>query len=243
MIKRKSLRLALFFQALLTLVPGLAGADSRPPEKWLVDYIDKVPPIIMKEPFLELLGQTGPTVPYTYREVVKLAGHSCGAVAGAWMISRKALDALYPAGIPVRGQIKVAMPGAEDEWLVGVFGEVIAYVTGAAPKTGFPGAEFGREYNRRNLMSYGEKPAGTPPAKMAWIFERTDTGVRVAVKYDLSRIKPAATQERTEMGAKVSKGLATPEEAREWREYWNARARFVLENGDAPGLFSVEKLR
>ncbi|MBS3920262.1 MAG: hypothetical protein KG012_15435 [Deltaproteobacteria bacterium] len=211
--------------------------------KWLVDYIEKIPPVLMKEPFLELLGQTDRPVPYTFREAVKLAGHSCGAVAGAWVITRKALQTLYPDTLPVRGRIKVTMPGAEDEWYVGVFGEVITYLTGAAPKTGFPGAEFGQAYNRRNLMNYREKPSGIPPAKMVWIFERIDTGAKVAIRYDLNQIKPPQTPERTEMGAKVASRKATPEEVREWREYWNARAKFVLDHGDTlTGFFVVEKL-
>ena len=60
-------------------------------------------------------------------------------------MTRKALEALYPDGeIPMRGQISVEAPGAEDEWFVGVFGDVITFVTGASPHTGFIGAEFGK---------------------------------------------------------------------------------------------------
>lgn len=115
---------------------------------WTQDYITNISPIMMREPFLELLGQVEGSIPYTYEEVVKLSGHSCGAISGAWIITRKAIAALYPNEVPVRGQIKVTAPGAEDEWLVGIFGEVISYITGAAPKTGFPGSEFDQEYNR-----------------------------------------------------------------------------------------------
>jgi hypothetical protein len=209
---------------------------------WLVDYIDRVPPILIKEPFLELLGQNNQPIPYSYKEAVKLTGHSCAAVAGAWIMTRKALEALYPDTLPVRGQIKVMIPGTEDEWFVGIFGQVITYVTGAAPKTGFPGAEFGQAFNRRNLMDYREKPSGTPPPKMVWIFERTDTQAKVSVTYDLSRAKPSMTPEESKMGSKIANGQATPGEAKQWRENWNARAQFVLENGDrTPGVFTVEK--
>ena len=112
---------------------------------WDQDYISEVPPIMMIDPYLQIFGQSQVAVPYTYETAVKLAGHSCGAVTGAWTITRKALEVLYPGGeVPVRGQIQVEAPGAEDEWYVGVFGEVITYITGAAPKTGFIGAEFGQ---------------------------------------------------------------------------------------------------
>lgn len=66
---------------------------------------------------------------------------------------------MYPDGeIPVRGQIAVEAPGAEDEWFVGVFGEVITFVIGASPKTGFIGSEFGQVnglFVRQNKMAAG----------------------------------------------------------------------------------------
>lgn len=208
---------------------------------WTQDYITKVPPIMLKDPFIELLGQTDMPISFTYEEAVKLAGHSCGAVTGAWTITRKALEVLYPHEIPIRGQIKVTAPGAEDEWLVGVFGEVISYITGAAPKTGFPGGDFGKAFNRRNLMSYPEEFTKVPPNKMFWLFERLDTGAKVAVYYNAGMVQPPATPERNAMSMKMAKGEATPEEAQDWITYWNAKAIFVLENADTlPGLFTVE---
>lgn len=240
----KAFRAIVFLASVLAFAPpGAASEDKLSEPGWLVDYIDRVPPILMKEPFLELLGQTHQPVPYIYREAVKLTGHSCAAVAGAWAMTRKALEALYPEALPVRGQIKAMMPGSEDEWYIGVFGQVITYLTGAAPRTGFPGAEFGQAFNRRNLMVYRDKPAGTLPPKMVWVFERIDTGERVGVSYDLGKVKPPLTAEEGRMGTKMVNGQATPEEAKIWRENWNARARFVLEQADlTPGLFTVQKL-
>jgi hypothetical protein len=207
---------------------------------WTQDHIRNVPPILMKDPFLELLGQTDKPIPYTYEEAVKLAGHSCGAVAGAWVITRKALEALYPNEIPVRGQIVVEAPGAEDEWIVGVFGEIMTYVTGASPKTGFPGGPFGEGHRRRNLLHYKEEPSHTPPTQMVWVFRRSDTGAEVGVRYDLSMIEPKGTPERNRTAAKMARGTATSEETREWVEYWNARVRFIFDNaGTLAGFFTV----
>jgi len=211
--------------------------------QWTQDHVKAVSPILMRDPFLELLGQTDKPIPYTYEEAVKLSGHSCGAVAGAWIITRKALEALYPDAIPERGEIVIEAPGAEDEWIVGVFGEVMAYVTGASPKTGFPGGPFGKGYRRRNLLNYREEPAHTPPAKMVWVFRRLDTGAQVGVRYDLSMIQPPGTPERTKMTAKLARGDATPEEAGDWVEYWNARVRFIFDNADTlKGLFTLTDL-
>ncbi len=210
---------------------------------WDQDYIDQVPPIMMVEPYYKIFGQSQVAVPYYYEDAVKLAGHSCGATTGAWTITKKALEALYPNGeIPVRGQIAVEAPGAEDEWYTGVFGEIIAYITGAAPKTGFIGAEFGETndlFIRQNKMTYPEEPTGTLPPKMEWIFTRLDTGRKVGVNFNLSIITPIATEERQAMGAKMAQGLATPEEAEDYYKYWNDRALFVLENADMDGFFTV----
>ncbi len=208
---------------------------------WLEDYINEVPVVMMRDPFLELLGQVEGSIPYSYGEVVKFSGHSCGAVAGAWMMTVKALAWLYGDEVPVRGRVRVFAPGRPDESTVGVLGEVISYITGAAPESGFPGGGFGREYNRRNLMVYPEVESGLPLHKMVWVFERLDTGEKVGVRYDVSKIEPASTAEWGEMGAKVARGEASEEERRDWVEYWNERARFVLFNGDVPGLFEVEK--
>jgi hypothetical protein len=169
-----------------------------------------------------------------------MAGHSCSAVAGAWTITRKALEALYPKEIPERGKILVEAPGAEDEGVVGVFGEVITYVTGASPGTGFPGGPFGKGYNRRNLLRYKEEPANTPLTKMVWVFRRLDTGAEIGVRYDLSMLRPAGTPEHRAVAGKLARGEATPEEAAKWKEYWNARVRFIFENADTlEGFFTL----
>lgn len=220
---------------------------TEPPEPalWTQDYITQVPPIMMMEPYFQIFGQSQVAVPYTYENAVKLSGHSCGAVAGAWTIARKALEVLYPNGeIPVRGQIAVEAPGAEDEWFVGVFGEVITYITGAAPHTGFNGSEFGQVnpiFVRQNKMVYLDAPSGKQPPQLEWIFTRLDNGAKVGVNFNLAVITPIATPERQEMGKKMAAGTATPEEAADYYEYWNARAKFVFENADTlEGFFNVK---
>ena len=210
---------------------------------WEQEYISEVPPIMMIDPYFKIFGQSQVAVPYYYEDAVKLAGHSCGATTGAWTITRKALEELYPNGeIPVRGQITVEAPGAEDEWFVGVFGEIITFVTGAAPKTGFIGSEFGETndlFVRQNKMVYPEEPTGTLPPKMEWVFTRLDTGRKVGVVFNLSIITPLATEERQAMGKKMALGEATPEEAADYVKYWNDRAIFVLENEAMDGFFTV----
>jgi hypothetical protein len=182
-------------------------------------------------------------VPYYYDDAVKLAGHSCGATTGAWTITKKALEALYTDGqIPVRGQIAVEAPGAADEWFTGVFGEIITYVTGAAPKTGFIGAEFAETndlFLRQNKMVYSEEPTNQLPPMREWIFTRLDTGKKVGIKFNLVVITPLPTPLRTAMGKKLAAGEATAEQAADYYQYWNDRAIYVLENADMDGFFTV----
>jgi hypothetical protein len=248
--KESKMKSPLFILIILAFVgSSISGCSPAPTAAlehqveipWTQSHITSVPPIMMRDPFLELLGQTTGPLAYTYEEAVKLSGHSCGAVAGAWTITRKALEALYPGETPVRGQILVQAPGAENEWHVGVFGEVITYITGAAPKTGFSGSEFAKGddiFVRRDKMTYTEEPTGTAPPMMEWVFTRADTGKSVGVKFNVMAVQPLATEERTAMGVKMASGAATPEEAADYVKYWNDRVDFIFANADSmDGLF------
>ena len=224
----------------IAAVPESDGSDFS----WDQAYITEPAPIMMRDPYFEIFGQSQEPVPYYYEEVVKLAGHSCGATTGAWTITKKALEVLYPDGeIPVRGQIAVEAPGAEDEWFVGVFGETITFITGAAPHTGFIGVEFGQTddvFVRQNKMVYSEEPTKQLPPMREWIFTRLDTGAKVGVKFNLVIITPIPTPGRISMGKKLAAGEATPEEAADYIQYWNDRARFVFEKADMDGFFYVK---
>jgi len=230
------------------------AGDNNKNAHWTQKHIRKVPPIMMQEPyFSEMFGQTDRDVPYNYEEAVKLAGHSCGATSSAWEMTRKALEILYPDETPVRGNIMVHAPGAEDEWNIGVIGEVITYITGAAPHTGFSGAEFGNGFcypvdgvptcypgdevfKRRNKMVYTEDPEGTwPPNMMIWRFVRIDTDEQVCVRTNYvgpQGIYPPGGPEWALLGAKLASGMGSPDEATAYIEWWNARAVDVFENSD-----------
>ena len=262
-MKKIKLVLVLGILSLCLAVTGLCGVTAFAGEKnnygyyaqdhWTQKSIRKVPPIMMSEPYLlELFGQTDRDVAYNYDEAVKLAGHSCGATAGAWEITRKALEVLYPDEIPVRGEIRVYAPGLETDGHVGVFGEVITFITGAAPHTGFTGSVFAKAdpvYNRRDLMIYGETLQS-----LGWIFERMgwveDNGNeiwevvdRVGVRYAAGLIEPDKDDERyTDVGKgfKIADGTATEEQVADFIDWWNERVEFVFENADTwPGLFTV----
>jgi hypothetical protein len=216
---------------------------------WTHDQILLVPPIVMNDAFTtDLFDQRAYPIPYKYSEVVKLLGHSCGATSGGWVITRKALDMLYPGEIPERGNIRVYCDGAEDEWNFGVIGEAISFITGAASSGGFKGAEFGPGnpiYIRKDKMIFGEalghhpKPGCNPQAEVCWPFVRwkfqdIPTGDQVCIEYWLGQIVPNPKTDpvRAQLGASVAAGTATEQEAIDFAAYWNERVEYVFENAD-----------
>ncbi len=213
-----------------------AGVD------WLLDYVNDPEPLIFKEPFLEIIGQIDGPIPYYYSEVVKLAGHSCGATAGAWVLVKKAMEALYGDETPVRGDIKITMPGPPDQYYIGVFGEIFTYLTGAAPESGFPGTAFPENANRRNKMIYPDEPTADMFPLVNYIFERVDTGKKVAVGYNLGMVKPASSDEMEALQAELTAGTISDEDRATWTKWWNDRAENAFINHDQPGFFRVQIL-
>lgn len=218
-------------------------AKSENLTNWNVEYIQQVPPIMMRDPLIEMFGQSSGPIPYYYEEAVKMSGHSCMVVAAAWTMTRLALEELYQNGeVPVRGQIAIKMPGAEDEWNIGVFGEVMMFITGASPKTGFSGSILAKGNPltiRRNKMVYTEEPVGTRPPKMKFIFTRIDTGQSVAVSWNIALVQPPISEKiLAKPGYKLAAGTATPEEAEKFNKNWNDAALFLLKN-PVKGLITV----
>ena len=213
--------------------------------KWNYDYITQVPPIMVRDPLIEMLGQTNEPIPYYYEEAVKVAGHSCMVASSAWMMTKLALEALYPNGeVPVRGQITIQMPGSESEWNIGVFGEVMTFITGAAPATGFSGSVFAKGNPltiRRGKMIYTEEPVGTPPPQMQYVFTRIDTGKSVSASWNIAKVIPPINEKvLTEPGHALASGSATPEQVAEFNKNWNDAALYILQNaGIVEGVVTI----
>jgi len=107
------------------------------------DFFDKVPAIELQDPLSDFLGafEEG-KLEISYLECVKLAGHSCPTVAGAYLLALKGLEALYPEEdgvLPQRGHIHVAMRDGETDGVTGVICNVISFIAGANGKSGFKG--------------------------------------------------------------------------------------------------------
>lgn len=196
-------------------------------------FFAQAPRILMRDPLAELLGAAeGGRLEYGYADAVRLAGHSCPTVAGAWLMARAGLRALYPDTLPVRGGVQVTMAAAETEGTTGVIAQVFTLLTGAAADNGFHG--IGGQYGRRGLLHYGGGFSAIAE------FRRIDCGASVQLSMDLSSVPPAPQQR-----ALMARALATDASAEERAAFgsaWQDRVRrLLLEHADDPAVIRVER--
>ncbi len=195
------------------------------------DFFAQVPPLTLHDALAEVLGAaTSGLLTYRYEDAVRLAGHSCPIVAGAWLLARHGLASLYPEGPAERGDIRVELRGSEEAGTVGVVGCVLGLITGAAGAGGFKGLA-GRQV-RRGLLAYGVDLPGE--VRMT----RRDTGAAVLLDYRPDAVPPAP--EVPALMARVVGGVADAEERRRFAQLWQDRVRrILLEHGDDPDLVVV----
>lgn len=190
-------------------------------------FFENLPTIVLRDPLSQFLGSAeGGLIEYSYREVVKLTGHSCPTVAGAWIMTMRALKRLYGDETPERGAISVAMRDSAHEGVTGVIASVAGYITGATMDTGFKGIR-GR-FDRRNLLSFGQ------PLDGVMAFERLDTNDRVTVSFN-SGVVPPASNIMTLMAAAMDPDVTQDQQAA-FAQAWQDRVRRIFENTDHPDL-------
>lgn len=183
-------------------------------------FFSAAPGIVLRDPLAELLGAAeGGLIEYGYADAVRLAGHSCPTVAGAYLMARAALRALYPDAVPERGSVVVTMSLAEEEGTTGVIAQVFTLLTGAAGNNGFHG--IGGRYARHDLLRYGSGDSSCIAG-----FCRSDTGDTVYVSMDLSSVSPAP-QMRMLMGRALAAD-ATDAERAAFASVWQDRVRKLL---------------
>lgn len=121
------------------------------------------------------MAAEGGLIEYRYVDAVKLAGHSCPTVAGAWLMTHAALTQLYPGETPQRGEIRVELRQGVDEGVAGVIASVAGLITGAAGEGGFKGLA-GR-FARHGLLRFGV------PMRGEIRFTRLDSGRSVELSH------------------------------------------------------------
>ncbi len=190
------------------------------------DFFDKVPAIALQDPLSDFLGafEEG-KLKITYLECVKLAGHSCPTVAGAYLMALKGLETLYPKEegvLPQRGHIHVSMRDAETDGVTGVICNVISFIVGANGKSGFKG--IGGYFSRDNLVSYDV------PMKGEVTLTRLATERSITLSYDAS-VVPGDPAMKPLM-AKSLQGSATEEEKAHFKALWQERVERILLSTD-----------
>jgi hypothetical protein len=154
-------------------------------------------------------------------------------VAGAYLMARAALRALYPDGPAERGATAVHMPGAESEGVNGVITQVFTLITGAAADNGFHGIA-GR-FTRQSLLSFSPDGGGAVQVR------RLDTGASVAVELDMASV-PAPANLRPLLGAALDPRATTPQRAA-FAQAWQGRVQcLLLEHADDPVVVRLTRL-
>ncbi|MDP2193894.1 MAG: hypothetical protein Q8K36_05165 [Alphaproteobacteria bacterium] len=182
-------------------------------------FFNDITPIIMRDPLAQVLGAAeNGIIEYTYTDVVKLAGHACPTVAGAYLMVEKGLNALYGEETPLRGGIKVFIKGKLGEGVVGVISNVASMITGATAIGGFHG--LAGHFDRRDLLFF------VPNMDVDLILERIDTGGRVELSYDPSFV---TTDERMgELLVRIASGSADVEDRELFGSLWQDRVKRIL---------------
>jgi hypothetical protein len=197
------------------------------------DFFARLPALPLHDPLAEVLGAAeGGLIDYRYADAVRLAGHSCPTVAGAWLMARRGLAALYPDAPPERGGIRVELRAAQDAGTAGVVGSVLGLVTGAAGEGGFKG--LGGRHGRRGLLQYGVDLAAEVR------LTRLDTGAAVLLDYYPEKVP--GMPEMAPLLARVVGGVASAEERTGFARLWQERVRRILvDHGDDPDLVAVRR--
>ena len=194
-------------------------------------FFNDVPPITLRDPLAEILGAAeGGLIEYRFADAVRLAGHSCPTVAGAWLTTTRALRALYGNAVPERGGVTVAFGDTLAGGVTGVIASIVTLLTGATGVGGFKG--LGGRFSRRDLLSFDA--AGVADIR----FTRCDTWVSVQVSLDLSSV-PGDSRMGMLLPILLS-GSATKDEARLFGELWQDRVRRILiDFHDDPRLVQI----
>ncbi len=198
-------------------------------------FFNDAPTLTVRDPLAAFLGAAEDgVIEYTYADAVRLAGHSCPTVAGAYLMTLRGLRALYGDALPERGNVEVSMRDQADSGTTGVIAAVVQLLTGAARETGFHGIGPGGRFSRQDLLRFDQPVSGT------FALRRRDTGQAVQVELDAS-VVPWPDEMRSLL-PRVVVGSPTPEEERRFGELWQQRVqRMLLEHADDPEMVAISE--
>ncbi|HTN12773.1 MAG TPA: hypothetical protein VL154_17520 [Acetobacteraceae bacterium] len=198
-------------------------------------FFADAPTITLRDPLAAFLGvSTSGVMTYSYTDAVKLAGHSCPTVAGAYLLVRAGLARLYDNDLPERGCVAAYLRDQRDQGTAGVTANIVMLLTGAAPETGFGGIGADRRFSRRDLLHFGA------PIDGLLALRRRDTGRGVMLDLDTAGV-PAA-REMQMLFPRVAASDASEAEQARFGMLWQSRvAQMLIEHADDPDLVQVRE--
>ncbi|MBF0283187.1 MAG: hypothetical protein HQL51_01880 [Magnetococcales bacterium] len=189
------------------------------------------PALTVQDPLARLLGAGEGILTYTFDDAVKVAGHACPTVAGAFLLAIRGMERLYPATaglLPQRGAVRVTAPGPVQAGVNGPISQILTLITGAAAENGFGG--LGGLHVRRGLMRFeNREPQGSVT------LERVDGGGRVTLLYSAAAIPPDPAMGQAMPGAMAG----DPDDAARFAALWRARVEAILADGGANTLREI----
>lgn len=198
------------------------------------EFFESAPVIRLYDPLAEFLGaEASGTLEYRYVDVVRLAGHSCPTVAGAFLATRAALRALYGETTPERGQIQVEMRDAPEDGTTGVIAAVVGGITGASGPGGFAG--IGGRFVRRGLLHFGVD------IEALMRLTRIDDTSGVEVTFHSQRV--AGDPQLPDLLRRCALDVADDRQRAQFRDAWQARVRsLLLDHADDPAVLELRRL-
>lgn len=194
-------------------------------------FFDDIPAIRLYDPLAEFLGAVDDgVIEYRYLDAVKLAGHSCPTVASAYWMTHCALRALYPDGLPERGNIRVEFGKQADDGVTGVIANVVGLLTGAAADGGFKGIV--GAFDRRDKLFF----AADITSEIR--FTRLGNGKVVEMAVNMQPVP--ASPRIWELLPKCRNGSASVAETSEFRQLWQERVRaLLLDHAEDAQVFAI----
>ena len=184
-------------------------------------FFDAIDPIVLQDDLARFVGiNDNGRIEISYLDVVKMAGHSCLVVSGAFLAARKGLEVLYGSEIPKRGEIRVELQRGPTRENAGVVGSVLSFITGATTDNGFGGLPNG-QFNRRHLLIY-EAPIDTDIR-----LTRMDTLKVVGINY-----RPEKVVRPEEIFGKAFGPKATPEGRKAFPKEFQKMVKTIFDRQD-----------
>lgn len=191
------------------------------------------PSITFYDPLGDLLGAGDGHYEYRFDDAVKLAGHACPTVAGAFVMILRAVDELYGGETPQRGDMRVELSGSPTSGSMGPFSQILTLLSGAAAENGFQGLN--GNFVRQGLMSFNPAEADGP---VTVTFTRLSNGAQVKLAYNPSPIP--AEPKMMELMKAILSAKADADTRNAFRTLWRSRVERIVADRGASTILKVD---